>query len=82
MSGIPELISEETGWVSESDNPSHLADAVARAIGSPREAAGKADAALNRLRREFALDLQVDRLLAVWADSPKSTFSQPSEAGA
>lgn len=63
LSGIPELIREGTGFLTEPEDVSGLAESIRRLLDSPDEARRLGEAAADRVRREFSLRGQVEGLL-------------------
>ncbi|MEU8213847.1 glycosyltransferase [Micromonospora sp. NPDC049044] len=68
VSGIPELVGPDSGWLVPPDDPVALATAIRAVTAEPVTARRRAQALLLRLRSEFAPAVQADRLLAVWRD--------------
>jgi colanic acid/amylovoran biosynthesis glycosyltransferase len=66
VSSIPELVSEDGGWLVPPEDPAALADAIGRALSDPRESQRRARALGSRLTAEFSPALQAERLLATW----------------
>jgi glycosyltransferase involved in cell wall biosynthesis len=64
VSSIPEFIESGTHGLLTGDSPEALAAAISRIAAAPEEAAGWAEAALARLRAEFAMQPGVDHLCA------------------
>jgi len=55
----------ETGWVVEDDTPEALAEALTRALGSPRESARRGRAALQLLREQHLWERLAPRIVDV-----------------
>ena len=66
VSGIPELLGEDGGWLVPPDDPAALADAISHAVRDPWESWRRARALGSRLMAEFSPALQAERLLATW----------------
>jgi colanic acid/amylovoran biosynthesis glycosyltransferase len=67
VSGIPELVDEEVGWLVPPDDEDALVAALAEAAGTPLERALRGGRGPGRLReRGFTLASQVDGLAAAW----------------
>ena len=62
VSAIPEFIQSGTHGLLSDDAPAALADAMLRLAHAPDEARRMADAALNRLRRDFGMDPGIRQL--------------------
>ncbi|GLP88141.1 glycosyltransferase family 4 protein [Tritonibacter mobilis] len=62
VSAIPEFIQSGTHGLLSDDTPAALADAMLRLAHAPDEARRMADAALNRLRRDFGMDPGIRQL--------------------
>ena len=62
VSAIPEFIQSGTHGLLSDDAPAALADAMLRLAHVPDEARRMADAALNRLRRDFGMDPGIRQL--------------------
>lgn len=70
LSGIPELVHDEvTGLLVEPGDPQALAAALARILEDHALAAGLATRARELVEREFDLELEVDRLADLFAES-------------
>ncbi|MBE1491291.1 glycosyltransferase [Plantactinospora soyae] len=66
VSGIPELVDDDGGWLVAPDDPAALADAVARVVRDRAEARRRAGTLATRLRTEFRPERQAERLLDTW----------------
>lgn len=66
VSGIPELLGEDGGWLVPPDDPAALAEAISHTLRDPRESRRRARALGSRLVAEFSPALQAERLLATW----------------
>lgn len=63
VSGIPELVSPETGWLVPPDRPDRLAEAMRAALEEPHDARERrARLARRRVEEEFDLARQIERL--------------------
>ncbi|MEU7590915.1 glycosyltransferase family 4 protein [Micromonospora sp. NPDC049230] len=78
VSGIPELVGPDCGWLVPPNDPVALATAIRTAVAEPATAQRRAQALLLRLRSEFAPAVQADRLLSVWRDLAGSTPTRPT----
>lgn len=68
VSGIPELVDDEVGWLIASDDGAAVAEALASIAGAPEERRRRGAAGPGRLRdRGFTVERQVDALMAAWA---------------
>lgn len=65
VSGIPELVSDDNGWISEPDSPVMLARVLKEALENPKRAQRKAANARARIASQYSIDQQVDGLLKV-----------------
>jgi colanic acid/amylovoran biosynthesis glycosyltransferase len=68
VSGIPELVDADSGWLVPPADPAALANAIRQVLADPDRAADRATALAERIRTEFTPARQADRLLAVWRD--------------
>lgn len=70
ISGIPEVVDDEVGWLVPADDPRALAQAVAHAATDPlaRRLRGRA-ARARVVARDWSVPAQVDGLLAAWVDA-------------
>jgi glycosyltransferase involved in cell wall biosynthesis len=67
ISGIPELVDEEVGWLTEPDNAAALALQLQEIVRVPEEIHSRGGAGPARLRdRGFTLSAQVDGLQRAW----------------
>jgi glycosyltransferase involved in cell wall biosynthesis len=66
VSGIPELVDADSGWLAPPADPAALAAAIAAAAAAPQEARRRSSALRERIRSEFAPGLQAERLMSVW----------------
>jgi glycosyltransferase involved in cell wall biosynthesis len=67
ISGIPELVDEEVGWLTEPDNAAALALQLQEIVRAPDEIHSRGGAGPVRLRdRGFTLSAQVDGLQRAW----------------
>ncbi|GGM05608.1 glycosyltransferase [Dactylosporangium sucinum] len=66
VSGIPELVTGDAGWLVPPNDAAALAAAIAHAAGAPDEAWRRSAALRARIRSEFAPGLQAQRLLGTW----------------
>jgi colanic acid/amylovoran biosynthesis glycosyltransferase len=66
VSGIPELVAPDAGWLVPPEDPVALAAAVAAIITGPVEARQRADRLRERIGTEFTPARQAERLLAGW----------------
>jgi glycosyltransferase involved in cell wall biosynthesis len=66
VSGIPELVDDDGGWLVPPDDPAALAEAVTRVVRDPTEARRRAGTLAARLRTEFRPERQAERLLDTW----------------
>ncbi|MEU4476209.1 glycosyltransferase family 4 protein [Micromonospora sp. NPDC023888] len=80
VSGIPELVGPDSGWLVPPDDPVALATAIRTVVAEPATAERRAQVLLLRLRSEFAPAVQADRLLSVWRDLTGSTLTRPAAA--
>ncbi|MGC4810173.1 glycosyltransferase family 4 protein [Micromonospora sp. DT228] len=78
VSGIPELVGPDSGWLVPPDDPVALATAIRTVVAEPVAARRRAQALLLRLRSEFAPAVQADRLLSVWRELADSTPTRPT----
>ncbi|MET8044669.1 glycosyltransferase family 4 protein [Micromonospora sp. NPDC005215] len=78
VSGIPELVGPDSGWLVPPDDPVALAAAIRAVVAEPVTAQRRAQVLLLRLRSEFAPAAQADRLLSVWRDLAGSTPTRPT----
>lgn len=62
VSAIPEFITDGVHGLLRPDDPSELATAIATVAAHPEAAAERADAALNRLKQDFAMEPGIARL--------------------
>lgn len=64
---LPELLSEQAGWLIPSDHPSALCEAVERWRAlSPAGRRERSRAAVERIRAEYAADRIIDEILSVY----------------
>ncbi|MEV0392187.1 glycosyltransferase [Polymorphospora rubra] len=68
VSGIPELVGHDGGWLVPAADPDALADAVRQAAADPDEAGRRARVLQARIRAEFSPAEQAGRLIATWSD--------------
>lgn len=61
VGGVPELITNETGWLPESITASALSQALDSALSSPDKLVAKGDAARKRACSEYSLEKFVER---------------------
>jgi glycosyltransferase involved in cell wall biosynthesis len=67
VGGIPEFVADGvTGLLTPPRDSAALANALAQILNDPLRAAEMGQAARSRVRDQFSLSLQVDRLLAMW----------------
>ncbi|GAA5185117.1 glycosyltransferase family 4 protein [Rugosimonospora acidiphila] len=66
VSGIPELLGEDGGWLVPADDAGALAAAIGQAGGDPELARRRAGMMRRRIQDEFTPRLQASRLLATW----------------
>ncbi len=67
VSGIPELVDDEVGWLVPPEDEDGLVDALEQAAGAPEERARRGRGGPGRLReRGHTLDAQVEGLVATW----------------
>jgi glycosyltransferase involved in cell wall biosynthesis len=62
VSAIPEFINSGEHGILSNDDPADLSAAIRQIADHPEDAARMAEAALNRLRREFGMDPGIQRL--------------------
>jgi glycosyltransferase involved in cell wall biosynthesis len=72
VSGIPELVDDEVGWLVPPADPGALAAAMQAAARSPFERARRGAAALVRAEAGGGVERQVDELLAAFGDCERS----------
>lgn len=64
VSGIPELVTEQSGWTSEPDDPAKFAEAIRSSIEASREERiARTRKAREIVEREFDIDRQIETLL-------------------
>ncbi|MDG4765961.1 glycosyltransferase [Solwaraspora sp. WMMD406] len=79
ISGIPELVGDDGGWLVAPDDAHALATAVRQVVDDPADAAHRVKALRDRIDREFSPTLQARRLLTTWhhlagrTDRPEAT---------
>ncbi|MDP9796205.1 glycosyltransferase involved in cell wall biosynthesis [Catenuloplanes nepalensis] len=66
VSGIPELVDENSGRLVPPDDAVALAEAIEQVIDDPDRAAHRAELLAGRVAAEFSPELQAQRLLATW----------------
>ena len=67
ISGIPELVTDgETGWLVDPDDRMGLAATVVKLLTGPAERRRTGEALRERVKNEFSLDVQLDRLEEAW----------------
>ncbi len=66
VGGIPDVLSEKTGWPVPAGNVSALALAIAAALGDRRAAADRARAGEGLVRRDYSLQSWVDAMERVY----------------
>ncbi|HEU4422930.1 MAG TPA: glycosyltransferase family 4 protein [Pilimelia sp.] len=66
ISGIPELVAADGGWLVPPDDPAAVATAARQALDDPAEAARRAGVLAARVVAEFAPGLQAERLIRQW----------------
>jgi glycosyltransferase involved in cell wall biosynthesis len=72
VSGIPEAVDDEVGWLVPPADPGALAAAMQAAARSPSERARRGAAALVRAEAGGGVERQVDELLAAFGDCERS----------
>lgn len=60
VGGVPDVLRLSEGWLVPPENPRLLADAIASVLRDPREAAGRAARARQRLEETYGLDSWLD----------------------
>jgi glycosyltransferase involved in cell wall biosynthesis len=76
VSGIPELVGPDNGWLVPPDEPAVLAAAIRTVASDPVTARRRSRALLIRLRSEFAPEVQADRLLSIWRELAGTTSTR------
>ncbi len=66
VSGIPELVEPDTGWLVPPEDCEALTDAIRCVVEAPEESIRRSAALRDRLRGEYAPHLQARRLVARW----------------
>jgi glycosyltransferase involved in cell wall biosynthesis len=66
VSGIPELVADDGGWLVPPGDADALAEAITQVVRDPGEARRRCEVLRERVRTEFSPALQAERLLAVW----------------
>ena len=66
VSGIPELVGQDGGWLATPGDPAELAALIRTALELPEQAELRVKALRERIATEFAPELQASRLLATW----------------
>ncbi len=67
ISGIPELIQDESsGFLAQPNDPESLANTINKLLGLSHSISQITQAAKDRIREEFAMDKNINRLLAVF----------------
>ncbi len=66
VSGIPELVGEDGGWLANPGDPQELATLIGSVLEMPEQAALRGKALRERIAAEFSPALQARRLLATW----------------
>lgn len=66
VSGIPELVGEDCGWLARPQDPMGLAVMIRSVLEQPEQAELRVKALRERIATEFSPQLQAQRLLATW----------------
>jgi glycosyltransferase involved in cell wall biosynthesis len=69
VGGIPEVLSEATGWPAAPADPQALGRAIGAALQDRSAASARASAAEELVRREYSLDAWIDALERVYASA-------------